>query len=278
MRTVGIRDLRGSTLRESSSKGELLAIANHRVLIGIFVPATSAWVEQVIDYNLSQVYQSIAEGEQAMTAGVPMATLDGVLAAASDVGYEGQGPGPRGPAGLTAQLSAAAVGESVVLSSASKEAIAGLKGALGFPQPAGGRANQDEPSVHPIRVGDLSAAQIEKAGVNGRVLAITYDRELVGIVIPVTPDLVQFLMEQNISRVLYNVGLGEKEIGTGEKLATLDGTLREAESGRASTERAGQPTPGAPVPGRRRARLRVLLSRPAEIAVHEPAAGRQVNA
>src|SRR3954447_2476284 len=156
MKTVSIRDLRGASLRESSRKGEMFAIANHRVLIGICLPATSAWVEQVIDYNLSQVHQNIAEGEQAMAAGAPMAALDGVLAAAGDAGYEGRDPGPRedAPAGLTAQLSAAAVGEGVVLSPASKQAIAGLTGALGFPQPASGRAGQDEPSARTVRIGD----------------------------------------------------------------------------------------------------------------------------
>ena len=109
MKTVSTRDLRGSSLRESSRKGELLAIANHRVLIGVFVPATSAWVEQVLDYNWSHVRQSIDEGEQAMTAGMPMATLDGVLAAASDAGDVEQGSDSLGaaPARLAAPLPAA---------------------------------------------------------------------------------------------------------------------------------------------------------------------------
>jgi hypothetical protein len=76
--------------------------------------------------------------------------------------------------------------------------------------------------VRPIRIGDLSAAQIEKAGVNGQTLAVTYDRELVGILNPVTQGLVQFLLEQNISRVLNNIAQGEEEIKAPGQLTTPD--------------------------------------------------------
>ena len=65
--------------------------------------------------------------------------------------------------------------------------------------------------VRPIRIGDLSAAQIEKAGANGQTLAITHDRKLIGILIPVTQGLVQFLIERNISRVLTNIRQGEDQ-------------------------------------------------------------------
>jgi len=263
MKTVSIRDLRGAGLRESSLKGELLALANHRVLIGVFVPATSGWVEQVLDYNWSHVRQSIAEGEQAMAAGPPMVTLDGVLAVASDADDEGQSPDPReaATAGLAAQLSGAIVGKEAVLASASREAIAGLRGALGLPGPVPGPgAGQDEPPARTVRIGDLSAALIERAGMAGQTLAITHDRELIGIVIPVTPDLVQFLIEQNISRVLYNIGLGEKQIGTDEKLATLDQALGEASQARSGSA-ARRSVPGGSAPGTVRPRLHVLSRR-----------------
>jgi hypothetical protein len=76
-----------------------------------------------------------------------------------------------------------------------------------------------------VRIGDLKAALIEQAGEAGQTVALTHDRELIGILIPVTAGLVQFLIEQNLSRVLYNIGLGEKQLGTADKLTTLDEVL-----------------------------------------------------
>ena len=61
-------------------------------------------------------------------------------------------------------------------------------------------------------MGDLSAARIEKAGVNGQTLAVTHDRNLIGILIPVTQDLVQFLIERNMSSVLDSIRRGEGQI------------------------------------------------------------------
>ena len=59
----------------------------------------------------------------------------------------------------------------------------------------------------------------------GQTLALTHDRELIGIVIPVTQNLVHFLIEQNISRVLYNIDVGEKELTLPGALTTLDSAL-----------------------------------------------------
>jgi len=36
---------------------------------------------------------------------------------------------------------------------------------------------------------------------------------------------VEFLLEQNMSRVLYNIALGEKQISTPDKMITLDEAL-----------------------------------------------------
>jgi hypothetical protein len=79
-----------------------------------------------------------------------------------------------------------------------------------------------EPSVITVRIGDLTANLIEQVGAAGQTLAITHDRELTGIVIPVTRDLVEFLLEQNMSRVLYNIGLAEKQVKTADTLISLD--------------------------------------------------------
>ena len=81
------------------------------------------------------------------------------------------------------------------------------------------------PSVLTMRIGELSAERIERAGAAGQTLALTHDRELVAIVIPVTRGLVEFLIEQNMSRVLYNTALGEKEI-LNSRMLTLNDALR----------------------------------------------------
>ena len=111
-------------------------------------------------------------------------------------------------------LAAAVVGETVVQTPESEEILDQLRAILNPSGSAGDQeSGQAEPSVvRPIRIGDLSAAQIEKAGVNGQTLAITHDRRLIGILIPVTQGLVQFLIERNISRVLHNIRHGEEQL------------------------------------------------------------------
>ena len=215
METVSIRGLRGSDLAKRARGGELVGIENHRVLIGVVVPVTSRWLEHLIDYNWSNVVQSVAEGEQALAAGKPMVTLDGVIAEADG---RSQRPGepeaePKGLAGIAA-VATAAVG---------KEAVEQLRAAAGSSKPATGQEEGSaESSVRTVRIGDLSGHLIEEAGAAGQTLAITHDRELIGIVVPVTPGLVQLLIEMNMSRVLYNIGRGEMRISDGEPLVTLD--------------------------------------------------------
>jgi hypothetical protein len=211
METVSIRNLRGASLREYARTGQPLAITNHRALIGVVIPVAAAWVEHLIDYNWAQVRQSIAEGEQAIAAGAPMATPDDLA---------GEADAPQGPA---LPLLAAVAGQTVSPSARSAEALDRLRAALTVPDSGRGRpADAAEPAVRTVRIGDLSARVIEQAGDAGQTLAITHDRELIGIVIPVTQSLVQFLIEQNVSRVLYNIGLGEKQLGTSDALTTLD--------------------------------------------------------
>jgi hypothetical protein len=225
METVSIRDLRGTTLRESARKGKPLAITNHRVLIGVMIPVVTEWVEHVIDNNWSHVQQSIAEGEQAMASGTPLPRLRDVVAEpdAPDSGKDV----PLTTERLAAPLVAALAGSTVTQPAESREALQRLHAALNPAEPGSSPA---EPSIRTVRIGDVSAAVIEEAGDTGQTLAITHDRELIGIVIPVTQRLVEYLIEQNVSRVLYNIGLGEKQINTPDKLPTLDAVLEQASS------------------------------------------------
>ena len=185
-----------------------------------------------------------------MAAGTPLTAIEDVIAE-PDV----PGPGEEGlntPERLAVPLVAALTGGTVTQTPQSKEALRRLQAVL---NPPGRRAGNSpaEPSVRTVRIGDLSATIIQEAGEAGQTLAITHDRELIGIVIPVTQRLVEFLIEQNISRVLYNIGLGEKQIGTPDKLTTLDEALDLALPGRAasspSSSAAGIPedrTPSRP--------------------------------
>lgn len=208
METVSIRDLRGADLQERARAGKPLAITNRRALIGVIIPASSAWVEHLVMYNLPRVRQSITEGEQAI-AGNPAAPADDGSGERPDDGTGHDLPGRPG-----VPLDAMVVGETVVQAPASVDTVSQLWAALNPPGSAGQQEGAwAEPSVvRPIRIGDLSAAQIEKAGVNGQTLAVTHDRTLIGILIPVTQGLVQFLIERNISSVLENIRHGEERL------------------------------------------------------------------
>jgi hypothetical protein len=178
METVSIRNLRGTSLREQARKGKILAITNRGALIGVVVPVAPAWLEHLIDYNISHVQQSIAEAEQIIAGDAPMVTIADVVGRLHGMLNPVRAPGA--PDGSPAQQAA-----------------------------------------RTVRIGDLTATLIEKAGAAGHSLAVTHERELIAIVIPVTRNLVEFLLEQNMSRVLYNVGLAEKEIAADRSLTSL---------------------------------------------------------
>jgi hypothetical protein len=214
MESISIRRLRGAHLQASARQGKLLAITDHRVLIGVAVPVASAWVEHLIDYNWSRVVQSIAEGEQAAADPAALVTLDEAVLPDDEAA--------AAQAGRLALPLAAAVTGAVTRDAASQEVIGRLREALSPPQPAADNGHPPDPPVRTVRIGDLSAHLILEAGEAGQTLAVTHERELVAIVIPVTINLVEFLIEQNMSRVLYNIGLAEKQLSTGEKFAPLD--------------------------------------------------------
>lgn len=222
METVSIRNLRGASLRQHARSGQPLAITNHRALIGVVIPVAAAWIEHLIDYNWSHVRRRIAEGEQAIASQTPMAVLDDVLTQvpATDRDQRRSMP-PR----LAIPLVAAAAGQTVTQAPESKAILERLQAALTVPATGQEARPTEPPPMRTVRIGDLKAALIEQAGEAGQTVALTHDRELIGILIPVTAGLVQFLIEQNLSRVLYNIGLGEKQLGTADKLTTLDEVL-----------------------------------------------------
>jgi hypothetical protein len=231
METVSIRNLRGESLRENATKGRPLAITNRGALIGVIIPAVAAWVEHLIDYNWSHVRQSIVEGEQAITVGAPVITIQDVVPEENAAGYQ-EGPAPES---LALTLAAAVVGGTVTQTPETKVILERLRVALNPSAPeAGAPDGSAGPSVITVRIGDLTAGVIEKAGADGQTLAITHERELIGIVIPVTPSLVEFLIEQNMSRVLYNIALSEKQIRTPDKMTTLGEAIDQPAAGEAA--------------------------------------------
>jgi hypothetical protein len=249
METVSIRNLRGENLRENALKGKPLAITNRGALIGVIIPVAAAWVEHLIDYNWSHVRQSIAEGEQAMDADAPMIAIQDVVPEKDAAGYQ-EGQERNTPERLALTLAAAMVGGTVAQTPETKEILERLRVALNPSASAAGREDRlAGPSVITVRIGDLTASLIEKAGAAGKTLAITHERELIGIVIPVTPGLVEFLIEQNMSRVLYNIALSEKQIRTPDKMTTLDEALDQADAAESAPFRpaltADIPEPGA---------------------------------
>jgi antitoxin (DNA-binding transcriptional repressor) of toxin-antitoxin stability system len=223
MDTVKIRELRGTELQRRARSGRPLALTNRGSLIAVIIPVTRAWVEHLVDYNWSHVRQSIDEGERAMAAGEPMATIDDVMALPAP----GDGPGPQAPGHhapeLLVPVVAAVIGGTVMQPPETTETLERLHAML---NPRNPDEEPEGPSVLTMRIGELTAERVERAGAAGQTLALTHDRELVAIVIPVTRGLVEFLIEQNMSRVLYNTALGEKEILSPRQMLTLDDALR----------------------------------------------------
>lgn len=203
LRMINIRELRGADIERYATAGELIGIKKNRALIGVVVPVTSHWVEHVIEHNWSRVVQSIGEGERAMAEGNPMVTLDALLAHPSG--------GEEPPAGEASAPDVAA------------RALRRFVASVGVVE----SEDSDLPPVRGVRVGDLSARAIERAGDEAEILALTHDGALLGIVVPVTQRLVNFLVGKNISRVIYNVHLGEKETASGEPLSPIEEVLAE---------------------------------------------------
>jgi len=238
METVNIRNLRGKHLQENAERGKPLAITKAGALIGVVIPVAAAWVENLIDYNWSHVQQSITEGEQAVAAGTRLTTIQDLVASA-DAGDGDAAPGDGLPEKLAVPTVVAALtGRTVAQAPESRQILARLQEAF---NPPAATAGPDGPSMRTVRIGDLNAEEIERAGRDGQTLAVTHSRRLIGIVIPVTRDLVEFLIEQNMSRILYNIGLSEKKISAQDQMTTLEQALAgppgSAASSKATAER-----------------------------------------
>ena len=179
METVSIRNLRGDDLYRRAQKGQPVAITNRGTLIGVVIPVASAWVEHLIDYNWSHVRQSIVEGEQAMAAGTQLITIQDVVPE-GDAAGSGEAQGENTPEKLAVPLVAALTGDAVARTPQTEEAIVRLQAVLNPSAPALWEKGSSVITV--VRMGDLTARLIEKAGVDGQTLALTYNGQLIAVV------------------------------------------------------------------------------------------------
>jgi hypothetical protein len=246
MKSIKIREMRGSKLEDAARAGELVGLTRDRALIAVVVPMVQAWVEHIVDQNWSRILQSAASAEDAIAAEARLPTLDDVDAAAhADTDGEERDRTPSAPPGALARtpmqsLAAEAVRATEELGPAGAPAavmVRRLSEAFGIVAP-----DDTIRSTSVVGIRQLSARRIEQAGHSRELLVLTNGRLLVGIVVPVTQRLVEFLVSQNLSRVLYNIGQAESTVAAGEPFTTLDSALAAAD--KVSAIRGGEPEPG----------------------------------
>jgi hypothetical protein len=145
------------------------------------------------------------------------------------------------------------------------DVIGQLQGML---SPGHGDAEPAARSPLKVRIGDLTAKLIEQAGVAGQTLAVSHDRELIAIVVPVTRDPLEFLLDQSMARLRHNTEPAARELADAQPvtLGTLkDGKPVEPVDGKPAKPDAGKPVaPDAPktARGRKAARGRNAAAEP----------------
>jgi hypothetical protein len=221
MRTINVRQIRGSDLRDAAALGELVGIQHNRALIGVMIPMSAAWTQHVIESNWSRLRQTLAASEEAIKNGnvrkPPVIMREEAPEKSASVTTGVSLRSPMEIASAVAEKAMSALGETLP---AAEEAVGR---ALHLSRPSVGTVTQAEP----VRIGEISGKLIEEAGEAKRPLVITHDRELIGILIPVNPRLIQSLIEKNLSRVLHNVDLAEKSLeGPDRNSLTTSRTLR----------------------------------------------------
>ena len=80
----------------------------------------------------------------------------------------------------------------------------------------------DLATMRRVSLREINGSLLEKAAELNQTIAVTADRVIAGVIFPVSRRLVTQLVENNLSRVLHNIELGEKELSTGRPLTTLD--------------------------------------------------------
>lgn len=207
MKTMSIRELRGAALKSLTDAEGFVGITSDRVLVAIFVPVTEDWVKHVLELNKTRVQQNILEGELEIRAG-QVVPLEQAVAMepgeAHERGHRMALPfGNFGIANATFDFLTAGMGSLLSRFGVSNEAEATTF------------------TTRQIRVGSLSGKEITAAAAERQILAVTNDRILVGVVLPVSDQVVAHLVDENLSRIYQSIDRGEAEIQRGG-FVTLD--------------------------------------------------------
>jgi len=186
MKTIAIRELTAPALRSAAEDNEVIGITNDRVLAGILFPVGRDWVEQLIEQNLSRIVRNVQRGEHE-------------VATAPTARDEAEPP----------------TGSSIVGGSRFI-ALEDLAPHPPTPSPAAGSSSRR------VALRDMSGKLLREAAERNEVIMLTTDNAVAGVIFPVSQRWVTELVEQSLSRVLYNVGIGEKELAAHSERVTLD--------------------------------------------------------
>ena len=208
MKTIAIRDLRAPLLRELGTEKSLAGITANRVLVGVFTPIDREWLMHVLTQNHSRLLQSVRDGEKELD------NLDD----------------PQDVRTLDDRLKEAAERDATAAIQATGGTLAGwdpldvvqpvvqpLLHALSAVRNMAAHQTQEKPraEARTIKIRDISESEIRAAADAGQMLVVTERRQLVGIIVPITQQLVAHLIETNLSRIKRSVAHGEREYQSG---------------------------------------------------------------
>jgi len=193
MRTIAIRELTAPALRQAAADNEVIGITNDRILAGILFPIGREWVQQLVEQNLSRIVRNVQRGEQ---------EVRDVLAASdeADAPTSSAAPSFTKLEDMTQEVTTA--------------------------HPAPGALER----IRRVHLRDMSGKLLRDAAEQGEAIVLTTDKVAAGVIFPVTQRWVTELVEQNLSRVLYNVTIGEKELAAGPHRVTLDDLINDDET------------------------------------------------
>ena len=215
MKTIKVRDLRGAALEEHCRNGDLVGVTRDRALIAVIVPMMQAWVEHLVEHNWSRIYENTRAAEASLGAASSSITgLDGALWRCS-IG-EAECTGCK------------VCRSSDATSPSARRNVMEMLRRLFAPV-------DDADEVHfaateTVRVGALSARKIEQASAEQKLLVLTNDGMLIGLLVPVSQNVVRFLVAQNLSRIIYNIQRGEREVAEEARFASLADTVETMKS------------------------------------------------
>jgi hypothetical protein len=76
---VGIRDFSAKVLEEAARRHRVVGLTIGNVLAGVVCPVTPEWVGRLIEQNVSNIVESIRQGEKEIESGEPLTMLDDVV-------------------------------------------------------------------------------------------------------------------------------------------------------------------------------------------------------